>query len=88
MSARTDAAGEPILMLDQNRTLWDHFQIRRGIQALGGLMNSVERAAFTPAGGDCRLPRTGEHGQGNRLVADINALRRARHHCALANRRT
>jgi RNA polymerase sigma factor (sigma-70 family) len=34
-AARTDAAGEPILMLDQNRTLWDQFQIRRGMQALG-----------------------------------------------------
>ena len=34
MSARTDAAGEPILILDQNRALWDQFQIRRGMQAL------------------------------------------------------
>jgi RNA polymerase sigma factor (sigma-70 family) len=34
-AARTDAAGEPILMLDQNRSLWDPFQIRRGMQALG-----------------------------------------------------
>jgi len=34
-AARTDAAGEPILMLDQNRALWDQFQIRRGTQALG-----------------------------------------------------
>jgi RNA polymerase sigma factor (sigma-70 family) len=34
-AARTDAAGEPILMLDQNRALWDQFQIRRGSQALG-----------------------------------------------------
>ncbi len=34
-AARTDAAGEPILMLDQNRTLWDQLQIRRGMQALG-----------------------------------------------------
>jgi RNA polymerase sigma factor (sigma-70 family) len=33
--ARTDAAGEPILMLDQNRALWDQLQIRRGLQALG-----------------------------------------------------
>jgi RNA polymerase sigma factor (sigma-70 family) len=33
--ARTDAAGEPILMLDQNRALWDQLQIRRGMQALG-----------------------------------------------------
>jgi RNA polymerase sigma factor (sigma-70 family) len=34
-AARTDAAGEPILMLDQNRALWDPLQIRRGMQALG-----------------------------------------------------
>jgi RNA polymerase sigma factor (sigma-70 family) len=34
-AARTDAAGEPILMLDQNRAFWDQFQIRRGMQALG-----------------------------------------------------
>jgi predicted RNA polymerase sigma factor len=33
-AARTDAAGEPILMLDQNRALWDQLQIRRGLQAL------------------------------------------------------
>ncbi len=32
--ARTDAAGEPILMLDQDRALWDQLQIRRGMQAL------------------------------------------------------
>jgi predicted RNA polymerase sigma factor len=34
-SARVDAAGEPILLLDQDRTLWDQLQIRRGMQALG-----------------------------------------------------
>jgi RNA polymerase sigma factor (sigma-70 family) len=34
-AARTDAAGEPILILDQNRALWDQIQIRRGMQALG-----------------------------------------------------
>jgi RNA polymerase sigma factor (sigma-70 family) len=34
-AARTDAAGEPILMLDQDRALWDQLQIRRGMQALG-----------------------------------------------------
>jgi RNA polymerase sigma factor (sigma-70 family) len=33
-AARTDATGEPILMLDQNRALWDLLQIRRGTQAL------------------------------------------------------
>jgi RNA polymerase sigma factor (sigma-70 family) len=34
-AARTDSAGEPILLLDQNRALWDRLQIRRGMQALG-----------------------------------------------------
>ena len=34
-AARTDAAGEPILLLDQDRALWDQLQIRRGMQALG-----------------------------------------------------
>ena len=33
-AARTDTAGEPILILDQDRALWDQFQIRRGMQAL------------------------------------------------------
>jgi RNA polymerase sigma factor (sigma-70 family) len=34
IAARTDAAGEPILLLEQNRSLWDQLQIRRGLQAL------------------------------------------------------
>ncbi|EJL28035.1 RNA polymerase sigma factor, sigma-70 family, partial [Caulobacter sp. AP07] len=33
-AARTDPAGEPILMLDQNRALWDQLRIRRGLRAL------------------------------------------------------
>jgi predicted RNA polymerase sigma factor len=33
-AARTNAAGEPILLLDQNRALWDQLQVRRGTQAL------------------------------------------------------
>jgi RNA polymerase sigma factor (sigma-70 family) len=33
-AARTDAAGEPILLADQNRMRWDRLQIRRGLQAL------------------------------------------------------
>src|ERR1700681_1827500 len=35
IAARTDPAGEPILLLEQNRALWDQLQIRRGMQALG-----------------------------------------------------
>jgi RNA polymerase sigma factor (sigma-70 family) len=33
-AARVDATGEPILLLEQNRALWDQLQIRRGMQAL------------------------------------------------------
>ncbi|KJC57721.1 RNA polymerase subunit sigma-24 [Bradyrhizobium sp. LTSPM299] len=34
IAARTDADGEPILLMDQNRALWDLLQIRRGQLAL------------------------------------------------------
>jgi predicted RNA polymerase sigma factor len=33
-AARTDEAGEPVLLTDQNRAHWDRLQIRRGQQAL------------------------------------------------------
>jgi RNA polymerase sigma factor (sigma-70 family) len=33
-AARVDANGEPVLLLEQNRALWDQLQIRRGMQAL------------------------------------------------------
>jgi predicted RNA polymerase sigma factor len=33
-AARTDAAGAPVLILEQNRALWDLLQIRRGMLAL------------------------------------------------------
>lgn len=32
--ARVGPSGEPILLLEQNRTLWDHLLIRRGLAAL------------------------------------------------------
>ena len=32
--ARTDAKGDPILLMDQNRALWDQLLIRRGLAAL------------------------------------------------------
>jgi RNA polymerase sigma factor (sigma-70 family) len=32
--ARTDANGDPILLMDQDRTLWDQLQIRRGQRSL------------------------------------------------------
>jgi RNA polymerase sigma factor (sigma-70 family) len=43
VSARTDSAGEPILLLDQDRTRWDRLLIRRGLE-------SLERAERLAAG--------------------------------------
>jgi RNA polymerase sigma-70 factor, ECF subfamily len=34
LGARTGPSGEPILLLDQDRTRWDHLLIRRGLAAL------------------------------------------------------
>jgi RNA polymerase sigma factor (sigma-70 family) len=34
LHARTSASGEPVLLLDQDRTRWDHLLIRRGLAAL------------------------------------------------------
>jgi RNA polymerase sigma factor (sigma-70 family) len=34
LAARTDRAGRPILLQDQDRTRWDHLLIRRGLAAL------------------------------------------------------
>src|SRR6476646_7222585 len=34
IASRTDAAGDPVLLPDQNRALWDRLQIRRGMLAL------------------------------------------------------
>ena len=33
-AARTDAAGDPVLLMDQDRARWDQLQIRRGLLAL------------------------------------------------------
>jgi RNA polymerase sigma factor (sigma-70 family) len=33
-AARTDQAGDPVLLMDQDRALWDQLQIRRGMLAL------------------------------------------------------
>jgi RNA polymerase sigma factor (sigma-70 family) len=35
LGARVGPGGEPVLLLDQNRTRWDHLLIRRGLDALG-----------------------------------------------------
>jgi RNA polymerase sigma factor (sigma-70 family) len=35
IATRTDAAGDPVLLMDQNRSRWDQLQIGRGMRSLG-----------------------------------------------------
>jgi RNA polymerase sigma-70 factor (ECF subfamily) len=35
LRARVDASGQPVLLLDQNRALWDRLLIKRGLEAIG-----------------------------------------------------
>ena len=76
-SARTDAAGDPILLMDQNRALWDQLQIRRGLLALARVHELGGGGVLCAAGGDRRLSRHGEHARRNRLAAHRPALYRA-----------
>jgi predicted RNA polymerase sigma factor len=63
-AARTDAQGEPILRLEQNRGLWDQLQIRRGMLALARV-RELGGAGGRAAGGHRRLSRPGAHSERN-----------------------
>src|SRR5207248_1557681 len=48
LRARVGPAGEPVLLLDQNRALWDQLLIRRGLAALERAENlSATRRSYT-----------------------------------------
>src|SRR5207245_321087 len=47
LGARTGPAGEPILLLDQNRARWDSLLIRHGLAALERAEAQGPRGAFT-----------------------------------------
>ncbi len=46
--ARTDADGAPILLLDQNRALWDHLLIGRGLAALARAEDRTRAHGIAP----------------------------------------
>ena len=77
--ARTGPAGEPILLLDQNRARWDQLLIRRGLaalaraEALGGARGPYALQAAIAA---CHARARTRDGDG--LGAHRGALRRAR----------
>jgi RNA polymerase sigma factor (sigma-70 family) len=78
IGARTDAAGEPILLLEQNRGRWDRLLIRRGLaalqrsEALGGALGPYALQAAIAAC-HARAP-TAARTDWNRIVALYDAL--------------
>jgi RNA polymerase sigma-70 factor (ECF subfamily) len=78
MPARVSATGEPILLLKQNRTLWDQLLIRRGLaalqraQSMGGALGPY---ALQGAIAACHaLARTAEATDWPKIVALYDAL--------------
>jgi predicted RNA polymerase sigma factor len=76
--ARTDAAGEPILLMEQNRGRWDQLLIRRGLaaleraQMLGGALGPYALQAAIAAC-HARAP-TAADTDWNRILALYDAL--------------
>lgn len=78
MRARVNAQGEPVLLLDQDRSRWDHVLIRRGLTALeraerlGGLLGPYRLQAAIAA---CHArARTAEATDWGRIAALYDAL--------------
>jgi RNA polymerase sigma factor (sigma-70 family) len=83
-AARTDAAGEPILLLDQDRALWDQLQIRRGMQSLGRARELggaggvyVLQAAIVACHAQARTAGDTEWSRIAGLYADLTAVARS-----------
>ena len=85
--ARVTASGEPILLMHQNRSLWDQLLIRRGLAALARA-ESLDGPLGPYALQGCHrgLSRPGAHGGGDRLATNRRPLRCARRSTALAHR--
>jgi RNA polymerase sigma factor (sigma-70 family) len=84
--ARVSASGEPILLLDQNRTLWDAFippdsrmrsRVRRHRRPTWRLFSAVRHRGMS---------RARPHGGGDRLATNRGSLRRPRRIAAVAHR--
>jgi len=83
-AARTDAAGDPILLMDQNRMLWDRLQIRRGLSALaraqelgGGQGFYVLQAAIVACHARASTPDETEWPRIAKLYGELSGLVRS-----------
>jgi RNA polymerase sigma factor (sigma-70 family) len=78
LHARTGPAGEPILLLDQNRARWDQILIRRGLTALAraeGLGEALGPYALQAAIAACHArARTADETDWQRIAALYDAL--------------
>jgi RNA polymerase sigma factor (sigma-70 family) len=84
IAARTDAAGDPILLMDQNRARWDRLQIRRGLAALarahelgGGQGFYALQAAIIACHARAATPDETEWPRIAKLYAELAALVRS-----------
>nr|WP_230182621.1 RNA polymerase sigma factor [Aquabacterium sp. CECT 9606] len=85
VAARVDASGKPVLLLDQDRTRWDHLLIRRGLNALAraeALAESTGQAlgayALQASIAACHgRARTGDATDWTRIAALYDALAQA-----------
>ena len=77
--ARLDASGQPVLLEDQDRRLWDQSAIRRGRAALARAVRGRARAGrLRTAGVHRRVPRGGAFRGRDGLAADRHPLRSPR----------
>ncbi|RYZ05235.1 MAG: RNA polymerase sigma factor [Myxococcales bacterium] len=83
-SARTNAAGEPVLLLDQDRGRWDQLSIRRGLAALShaeGLGQPpgpyVLQAAITACHARARTPEQTDFQRIAALYGELSAMLRS-----------
>jgi RNA polymerase sigma factor (sigma-70 family) len=58
MRARVSASGDPILLQDQDRRLWDRLLIRRGLQSLDRTRGTYGPYALQAAIAACHVPET------------------------------
>jgi RNA polymerase sigma factor (sigma-70 family) len=83
IAARTDAAGDPILLMEQNRMRWDRLQIRRGLSALarayelGGRGFYVLQAAIVACHARAATPDETQWPRIAELYAELSGLVRS-----------
>ena len=86
-AARTGPDGEPVLLEDQDRRLWDQILIRRGFRARARRGARQAGRALCPAGRDRDLSRSGPPPRGHGLGTHRRAVRRPRRTHAQPRRR-